>query len=499
MNNKFSSLNINAELVQILMQNRITDATPIQHQTIPVLLEGKDVIAQAQTGTGKTLAFLLPIMQRLNTSENHVQALIITPTRELALQVTQVARMLAQTNGAKILAAYGGQDVAMQLRKLKNSIHIVIGTPGRLLDHINRKSVNFTRIKTLVLDEADQMLDMGFVRDVEKIIQHTARQRQTVLCSATMPDGIIALAARYLTSPLRIHAAGKTVTLEKIRQIAVETTDKNRQDTLFSLLDEHKPFMAIIFCRTKHRAKSLNRVLNARGYASGELHGNLTQGKREKTMKEFRETKIQYLVATDIAARGIDVEGITHIFNYDMPGNSENYIHRIGRTGRAGQEGCAITFFTSGDRKDLSLIERRIKSTIAIVPFNKVKSGKTLPQKDVSGRKTVSRNTVRKSYSSEPADGRTARGSGKVSGDRRTFPKNSGSSRKEAFKGKGYYSDKKASDRRYDGQSSSGRDNYKNGNRKPFLPEYGSDRKKPGVGNKGSFWEKFTGRKSINS
>jgi ATP-dependent RNA helicase DeaD len=479
LNNKFSSLKISAELVQILSQNRITDPTPIQHQTIPVLLEGKDVIAQAQTGTGKTLAFLLPIMQKLNTAENYVQALIITPTRELALQITQVARMLAEANGANILAAYGGQDVELQKRKLKNSIHIVIGTPGRLLDHIKRKSVNFTRIKTLVIDEADRTLDMGFLHDVEQIIHSTARHRQTVLYSATMPGGITALAERYLTSPLRIHAAGKTVTLENIRQIAVETTDKNKQDTLCSLIDEYKPFMAIIFCRTKRRTQSLNRVLTARGYSSAELHGDLTQGKREKAMKAFRETKIQYLVATDVAARGIDVEGITHIFNFDLPGNSENYIHRIGRTGRAGQEGFAITFFTSGDRHDLSLIERGIKSKIDILPFNKVKAANAVPQKYVSGKNIVSRNTVKKQYSSKPADGRTGSVSKKYSGGRKPFPKNSDSISDVLFKEKGYSSDKKAADRRFNGESYSGKGNYKYGDRKPFLPKYGIDRKKP--------------------
>jgi ATP-dependent RNA helicase DeaD len=479
LNNKFSSLKISTDLVQLLSQNRITDPTPIQQQTIPVLLEGKDVIAQAQTGTGKTLAFLLPIMQMLNTSDNYVQALIITPTRELAIQITQVARMLAEANGANILAAYGGQDVQLQKRKLKNSIHIVIGTPGRLLDHIKRKSVNFTRIKTLVIDEADRTLDMGFLRDVEQIIHSTARHRQTVLCSATMPGGIAALAEKYLNSPLRIHAAGKTVTLENIRQIAVETTDKNKQDTLCSLIDEYKPFMAIIFCRTKRRTQTVNRVLNARGYLSDELHGNLTQGKREKAMKAFRETKIQYLVATDIAARGIDVEGITHIFNYDLPGNSENYIHRIGRTGRAGQEGFAITFFTREDRKDLSLIERGIKSTIDILAFNKVKTGNAVPQKDVSGQKTVSRNAERKPYTSKPADRHTGSVSKKFSSRKKPFSNSSDSIRDVLSKEKGYSFNKKSADRRSDGGSYSDKRNYKYGDRKSFSSKYGIDRKNP--------------------
>lgn len=471
MNNKFSSLKISAELTQILSQNRITDPTPIQNQSIPVLLEGKDIVAQAQTGTGKTLAFLLPVMQTLNTSDNHVQALIITPTRELALQITQVANMLASANGANILPVYGGQDIEQQKRKLKSSVHIVVGTPGRLLDHIRRKSVNFTRIKTLVLDEADQMLDMGFLHDVEQIIDHTARHRQTVLCSATMQGGIAALAKKHLTSPSHIHAAGKTVTVEKIRQIAVETTDKNKAATLCSLIEEYKPFMAIVFCRTKRRAKNLNKELNERGYSADELHGNLPQRKREKTMKAFRETKIRFLVATDVAARGIDVEGITHIFNFDMPGNYENYIHRIGRTGRADKEGFAITFFTNGERGDLSAIERGIKSKIEIVP-NNVKSGNTVLQKEVSVKKNVSRNAEKKSYPSKQSDGRTRHVSNRSSGERRPFAKRSERDRDKIYSGKTYSPDKK-SDRRSD----AGRDNYRYADRKSLSSKYSTERK----------------------
>jgi ATP-dependent RNA helicase DeaD len=468
MNNGFSTLNISAELIHILSHNRITEPTLIQHQAIPVLLKGKDAIAQAQTGTGKTLAFLLPIMQKIKPSDDFVQALIITPTRELALQITLIAKMLAQAGGVNILAAYGGQDFNLQKKKLKKSVHIVIGTPGRLLDHINRKSVNFTRIKTLVLDEADQMLDMGFQRDVEQIIHNTARNRQTVLCSATMPRGIAALAEKYLTSPSRIHAAGKTVTLANIRQIAVETTDKNKHEILCSLIDEYKPFLAIIFCRTKRRAQSLNKLLNIRRYKSDELHGNLTQGQREKAMKAFRESKIQFLVATDIAARGLDVEGITHIFNFDLPANAENYIHRIGRTGRAGHEGSAITFFTQAERKDLAFIERGIKSTLDIIPGNRVNSGYITSQDDISAGKTVNRNTAKKLYSSK-AEGRTDRSTGKFSSERRHFPKNSDSRRDEFSGRKKDLSGKKITDINSIEKNYTGKDNYKYSDRKSFT------------------------------
>jgi ATP-dependent RNA helicase DeaD len=477
MNNGFSTLNLRAELVQLLSTNRITEPTPIQYQTIPVLLSGKDVIAQAQTGTGKTLAFLLPIMQKLNTSEKYVQALIITPTRELALQITQVAKMLAHESGANILAAYGGQDVELQKRRLKDSIHIVIGTPGRLLDHIKRKSVNFTRIKTLVLDEADQMLDMGFLRDVEQIIHHTARQRQTLLCSATMPKAIAALSDRYLTSPSHIQAASKSVTLEKIRQLAVETTDEAKFDTLCSLIDEHKPFMAIIFCRTKRRAHKLNKDLKERGYASDELHGDLTQGKREQAMRSFRETKTQFLVATDVAARGLDVDGITHIFNFDMPRDAEGYIHRIGRTGRAGKDGFAITFITRGDRAALIQIERGIKSEIETISHKKDAAGKTIPRPHTAPEKSAAgRFAAQRPYSSNASNGRTDRGPRKFAGDRRPFaPKRTGSSSSS-------YAEKKPYTGNAGGDYSS-KDKpfkqYKYGDRKPRTARHGSGGRTP--------------------
>jgi ATP-dependent RNA helicase DeaD len=482
MNKGFSSLNINDGLVELLTKNRITVPTPIQHQAIPVLLSGKDVIAQAQTGTGKTLAFLLPIMQKINVNETFVQALIITPTRELALQITQVAKMLAQSNGANILAAYGGQDVELQCRRLKNSIHVVIGTPGRLLDHINRKTVNFTKIKTLVLDEADQMLDMGFLRDVEQIIKHSARHRQTLLCSATMPKAISALSDRYLTSPAHVRIAGNNVTLDKIRQIAVETTDDKKQVTLISLIDEYKPFSAIIFCRTKRRAHALNKVLKASGYSTNELHGDMTQGKREQAMRSFKENKTQFLVATDVAARGIDVDGISHIFNYDMPRNAEIYIHRIGRTGRAGKDGFAITLVSKDDRAALLLIERGIKSTIETIPLKRHADGSTSPQfeKPVS-KIPANKYAERRPYSHNATDGRTDRGPRKFAGDRRPFPQRKPGEQGNSFR-KSYSSDKRSAEsgsgeRRPFQRKETGerRDSFsRSGDKKPFSREFGS-------------------------
>lgn len=364
MKSNFSNLGVGSNLESILKQNGIIEPTPVQEQAIPALLEGKDVIAQAQTGTGKTLAFLLPIMEAIDTSQSFVQALIITPTRELAIQITVETKKLVKANGANLLAAYGGQDVEQQIKKLKGSVHLVIGTPGRLQDHLRRGTIDFSKLKILVLDEADQMLQIGFLNEVEQIIKMASDERQTMLFSATMPKEIRSLASKYMKQPVHIRVQSRNITIDEIRQIAVETTDRGKQDALCKVIDEVRPFMAIIFCRTKRRVSALNEALQRRGYNSEELHGDLTQAKREKVMKAFRSTDIQYLVATDVAARGLDIEGVTHIFNYDLPEDTESYIHRIGRTGRAGQSGVAVTFVTPGDRQALSLIEKSIKMTM---------------------------------------------------------------------------------------------------------------------------------------
>ncbi|WZL71700.1 DEAD/DEAH box helicase [Clostridiaceae bacterium 35-E11] len=364
MKRNFDMLGISKKLVKTLNENGIEEPTPIQMQSIPALLTGKDVIAQAQTGTGKTLAFLLPIMEKIDVNKPFIQALIITPTRELAIQITVEARKLASTKGINILAAYGGQDVQQQIKKLKGDIHMVIGTPGRLLDHLRRGSIDFHQLSMLVLDEADQMLHMGFLKDVEEIIHQTAKKRQTMLFSATMPKEILALTSRYMIDATQIRIQSSNITLDEIKQVVIETTDRGKQDALCKVIDEYRPFMAIIFCRTKRRVSALNEGLQRRGYSSDELHGDLTQAKREKVMKAFRKLEIQFLVATDVAARGLDIEGLTHVMNYDIPEDAESYIHRIGRTGRAGQKGLAITFVTTKDQERLNEIEKKIKMTL---------------------------------------------------------------------------------------------------------------------------------------
>jgi ATP-dependent RNA helicase DeaD len=364
MTTNFRIFDLSKELIDILDNNGIKEPTPIQEKAIPLLQEGKDIIAQAQTGTGKTLAFILPILEKINIKQPQVQALIITPTRELALQITVEFRKLLKAKNINILAVYGGQDIGHQAKKLKSGVHAVIGTPGRLLDHLTRRTMDFSKLSMLVLDEADQMLDMGFLKDVEKIMSYTPANRQTMLFSATLPKEIKELTANYMKDPEQIRVAGKNITLEKVKQMVIETTDRGKQDALFNAIEEFNPFMAIIFCRTKRRTMALNDALQRKGYKSEELHGDLTQAKREKVMKIFREAKSQLLVATDVAARGLDITGITHIFNYDIPEDPESYIHRIGRTGRAGQEGVAITFVSPKDRRFLHDIERTINATL---------------------------------------------------------------------------------------------------------------------------------------
>lgn len=364
MTKTFTQLGISSKLEKILKGIQITKPTPIQEQTIPLLLEGKDVIAQAQTGTGKTFAFMLPIIEKINVTQSSVQALIIAPTRELAIQITNEAKKLASSSGVNILAAYGGQDVASQVKKLKGNIHIVIGTPGRLLDHLRRGTVEFWKLRFLVLDEADQMLHMGFLPDVEEILSQTSKHRQTMFFSATMPQQVRALATRYMNKPTQIKVESENITLKEIKQIVVETTDRGKLNALIDSIEKYNPFLSIVFCRTKRRVKALNESLQKHGLKTDELHGDLSQAKREKVMKAFREFKIQVLVATDVAARGLDIEGVTHVFNYDIPQDPESYIHRIGRTGRAGDKGIAVTFVAPKDKQELFDIERAIKTRI---------------------------------------------------------------------------------------------------------------------------------------
>lgn len=381
---KFLALGIRRELIAALEDLGVKTPTPVQMQAIPLLLAGKDVVAQAQTGTGKTFAFILPILERIQVQSGAIQALIITPTRELALQITTELAKLAPVVKVKVLAVYGGQDLDRQRKRLQGANHIVVGTPGRLLDHLARGTIKFDELKMLVLDEADQMLHMGFLPDVERIIKQMPGKRQTMLFSATIPGSIRNLARGYMRNPVDIQIAEKNITLAEIKQKVIITTDRAKQAALFKMLEEYNPFLALVFCRTKRRTSALNQALLVHGYNSDELHGDLSQAKREQVMKRFREAKIQILVATDVAARGLDVEGITHVFNYDLPQDTESYIHRIGRTGRAGERGIAITLATPRDNAQLQLIEKGIRMPIAAETWQAKVSAKSSKNKHQS-------------------------------------------------------------------------------------------------------------------
>lgn len=348
MENNFNQLGINKTLTGILKKSGIFEPTPIQQLTIPKILAGKDISAKAQTGTGKTLAFMLPLFEKIDISKGYPQGLIITPTRELAIQITEEAKKLTQYKDIGILAIYGGQDVGKQRKKLKRGVELIIATPGRLLDHLEQGTADLSKIETLVIDEADEIINMGFFKDVETIINKTPKSRQTLLFSATMPKNLKNMVSAVMKNPESLVAKEEDLLEDQIEEITIMTTHRQKLNDLCHYLDENNPFMAIIFCRTKRRVGELVANLMQKGYNVDELHGDLSQAKRERAMKRFRNLETQYLVATDVAARGLDIEGITHVFNYDEPEEDVKYIHRIGRTGRAGEKGIAVTFKVKG-------------------------------------------------------------------------------------------------------------------------------------------------------
>lgn len=386
MANNFTELGIRPQICDYLKELGITEPTAIQEEAIPVLMAGKDLVAQAQTGTGKTLAFLLPILEKIDVTKPYVQALIITPTRELTLQITKVSKQLAEKLGINVLSVYGGHALERQTTRLKGNPHLVIGTPGRINDHIRRKTLNLGGVNKLVLDEADQMLHMGFLDEMEEIIRQTPSKRQTMLFSATMPAKIRSLADRYMDKPTDIRQRTQQVTLDEIRQLVIEIPQEAKLDKLCGLIDEYRPYLAMVFCHTRQRVTALSLALAERGYDVDELHGDLSQAKRQQVMRRFREAKLQILVVSEIAARGLDIEGVTHVFNYDIPHDAESYIHRIGRTGRAGQSGIAITFVSPGEHNYLRIIEQGIKASI-----KKFKTKKSKELADAAGDEPAAR------------------------------------------------------------------------------------------------------------
>ncbi|KQL46737.1 DEAD/DEAH box helicase [Brevibacillus choshinensis] len=354
----FLDFGLHQSVVKALSNMGFEEATAIQVQTVPVALQGRDLIGQAQTGTGKTAAFGIPLIERLNENSGNIQGVVLTPTRELAVQVAEEINKIAQFKNISALPIYGGQDITRQIKALKKRPQIIVATPGRFMDHMRRKTIRLDSIEIVVLDEADEMLNMGFIDDIKEILQEVPDNRQTLLFSATMPRAIQEIAQQFMTEPTLISVKSKEVTVPNIEQQYMEVAEKQKFDVLCRLLDIHSPELAIIFGRTKRRVDELSEALTKRGYGAEGIHGDLNQAKRDSVLRKFKEGTIEVLVATDVAARGLDISGVTHVFNFDIPQDSESYVHRIGRTGRAGKTGLAITFVTSREIDHLRLIER---------------------------------------------------------------------------------------------------------------------------------------------
>ncbi len=338
-----------------------TEPTPIQEQIIPLVRAGRDVVGQAQTGTGKTAAFGIPLVERIDPRVREPQVLVLTPTRELAGQVRVELSRLGQYSGVKVLAVYGGQSMARQIDSLERGVHIIVATPGRLIDHMQRGNLRLDNIKSLVLDEADQMLDIGFFDDISFIIRHTPRSRQTLLFSATIPGPIKRLAERYLDDPEWIRVGGDAEPVEQVDQRYYEIADQDRPFALDGLLREPELIhQALVFRRTKIGVDRLTAYLQERGHDAQAIHGDMTQGHRDRVMNHFRSGDLRILIATNVAARGLDIPAVSHVVNYDMPGNLEEYVHRIGRTARMGRQGTAITFVSEWDFEVLDMLQAHL-------------------------------------------------------------------------------------------------------------------------------------------
>ena len=358
---KFNELNLSAELLAEVDKAGFVEASPIQEQTIPLALEGKDVIGQAQTGTGKTAAFGLPTLEKIHTEDQTIQALVIAPTRELAVQSQEELFRFGRSKGVKVRSVYGGSSIEKQIKALKSGAHIVVGTPGRLLDLIKRKALKLDHIETLILDEADEMLNMGFLEDIEAIISRVPENRQTLLFSATMPEAIKRIGVQFMKEPEHVKIAAKELTTELVDQYYIRVKEQEKFDTMTRLMDVEQPELAIVFGRTKRRVDELTRGLKIRGFRAEGIHGDLDQNKRLRVLRDFKNGNLDVLVATDVAARGLDISGVTHVYNYDIPQDPESYVHRIGRTGRAGKSGQSITFVAPNEMGYLQIIENLTK------------------------------------------------------------------------------------------------------------------------------------------
>jgi ATP-dependent RNA helicase RhlE len=441
----FNGLGIAPKLLELLAKNKYTEPTPIQRQSIPIAIEGKDLMGIAQTGTGKTLAFGIPMLQRLARTSGQKKGLVLAPTRELALQIDENLKKVGLGIGLKTAVLIGGESMGKQLKALRMNPNIIVATPGRLNDHLENSGLNLSNVGILVLDEADRMLDMGFAPQIEKILRKVPKVRQTMLFSATMPDEIVILANKYMLHPLRVEVAPAGSAVKTVTQ-ELFFVDKNQKNELLkSLLVEYKGTV-LVFSRTKYKAKDIARWIRNMGHTATEIHSNRSLGQRKDALDGFKKGKYRVLVATDIAARGIDVTGIQLVINYDLPATAEDYVHRIGRTGRAGMEGHAITFAQHDQRREVKGIERLIKKTLNVSNLPDLKT-------------------------SAPAPSHGSTHSSHRQGNRQDFPRmiedNIGRPGRKQF------SDRKPSgDRGHSGRKPFG-DRQKFGGRKPFGKERG--------------------------
>ncbi len=366
---KFEELNIDERVLRAIEDMGFEETSPIQTQAIPAVCEGIDVVGQAQTGTGKTAAYTIPMLMKIDPQIKKPQAIVLCPTRELAVQVAEEIRKLAKyMSDIKVLPVYGGQEIVRQIKSLKTGVQIIVGTPGRVMDHMRRKTVKFDNINMVILDEADEMLDMGFREDMETILTETPQDRQTVMFSATMPKAIMDIARNFQKDARVIKVVRKELTVSNIEQFYYEVRPKNKTEVLCRLIDIYNPRLSVVFCNTKRQVDELISELKGRGYFADGIHGDMKQQQRDRVMDDFRSGNVDILIATDVAARGIDVDDVDMVFNYDIPQDEEYYVHRIGRTGRAGRSGMALSFISGKEVYKLKDIERYCKTKILAKP-----------------------------------------------------------------------------------------------------------------------------------
>lgn len=412
-NTTFEDFDISDEIKKSIKTMGFEEPSPIQKLTIPEALKGKDIIGQAQTGTGKTVAFGIPVLEKIFLKDKSPQAIIICPTRELSIQVAgEISKLGSNMKKLKVLPVYGGQPIGRQIRVLNKGVHIVIGTPGRILDHIERGTLELNGIETVVLDEADEMLDMGFREDIEKILRHTPKQRQTLLFSATIPSEIKKIAKLYQRKPEHLKVSQSQMTVPEITEYYYNVKERDKLEALTRLIDVFDINLGLVFCNTKKRVDYVVRDLRSRGYSADGIHGDMKQKIRDKVMNKFRKGDIEILVATDVAARGIDVPNVEVVFNYDVPQNPEYYVHRIGRTARAGNIGYAFTFVDGKESYNLKNIKKVTKSKIKkqhIPSYSEMDSIKNelildsvkniIKKDDLKNYTKVIKNFTRKNYS----------------------------------------------------------------------------------------------------